>query len=115
MKDDDGIVVLGFTGTVDFLLTSILFGCDGDERLVDNNNLSLLAVDETVDDALVTRDVIIGGAVLGSNDVFNDSDEDDDDEGGDGESLPILEHVCASKANGLWLESYYYLNLKNKT
>jgi hypothetical protein len=50
--------------------------------------LSLLDVDERMDEDLVTRDVIMGGAVLGSNDVFKENDE-----GGDGESFPILEHV----------------------
>ncbi len=45
-----------------------------------------------MDEDLVTRDVIMGGAVLGSNDVFKDNDEDND-EGGDGEFFPILEHV----------------------
>jgi hypothetical protein len=58
--------------------------------------LSLLDVDERMDEDLVTRDVIMGGAVLGSIDVFKDKDE-----GGDGESFPMLEHVCASRANGL--------------
>ncbi|CAF5091701.1 unnamed protein product, partial [Rotaria socialis] len=66
----------------------------GDERLDDNNNLSVLTADERVDEDLFTRDVIIGGAVLGSNDVFKDKyEDDDDDDGGDGESLPMLEHV----------------------
>ncbi len=41
-----------------------------------------------MDEDLVTRDVIMGGAVLGSNDAFKENDE-----GGDGESFPILEHV----------------------
>jgi len=58
--------------------------------------LSLLDVDERMDEDLVTRDVIMGGAVFGSNDVFKGKDE-----GGDGESFPILEHVCARRANGL--------------
>jgi hypothetical protein len=84
---------VGFTGCVDFLFAIILFVCDGDERLDDNNDLSLLDVDERMDEDLVTRDVIMGGAVLGSNDVFKDNDDDEDDEGGDGESFPILEHV----------------------
>jgi hypothetical protein len=84
---------VGFTGSVDFLFAMILFVCDGDERFDDDNNLSLLDVDERMDEDLVTRDVIMGGAGLGSNDVFKDNDEHDDDEGGEGESLPILEHV----------------------
>jgi hypothetical protein len=91
--DDDVIVVLGFTGSVDFLFVIILFDCDGDERLDDDDDLSLLDIVERMDEDLVTRDVIIGGAVLGSNDVFKDKEDDDDDEGGDGESFPILEHV----------------------
>jgi len=81
---------LGFTGSVDFLFVIVLFSCDGDERLDDDNDLSLLDVDddERMDEDLVTRDVIMGGAVLGSDDVFKDNDD-----GGDGESFPILEHV----------------------
>jgi len=79
---------LDFTGCVDFLFVIVLFVCDGDERLDDDNDLSLLDIDERMDEDLVTRDVIMGGAVLGSNDVFKDNDE-----GGDGESFPILEQV----------------------
>ncbi len=96
---------MDFTGCVDFLFVIVLFVCDGDERLDDDNDLSLLDIDERMDEDLVTRDVIMGGAVLGSNDVFKDNDEDND-EGGDGEFFPILEHVWARRANGLWLESY---------
>jgi len=94
-KDDDDVrIVLGFTGSVDFLFVIILFVCDGDERFDDDDDdLSLLDIDERMDEDLVTRDVIMGGAVFGSNDVFEDKDEDDEDEGGDGESFPILEHV----------------------
>jgi hypothetical protein len=55
--------------------------------------LSLLDVDERMDEDLVTRDVIMGGAVLGSNDVFKDKDEEDEEDGGEGESFPILEQV----------------------
>ena len=85
--------MLGFTGSVDFLFVIVLFVCEGDERLVDDNDLSLLDVDDRMDEDFVTRDVIMGGAVLGSSDdVFSENDEDEDD-GGDGESFPILEHV----------------------
>jgi hypothetical protein len=87
-KDEDGTIVLGFTGSVDFLFAIVLFVCDGDERFDDDNNLSLLDVVERMDEDLVTRDVIMGGAVLGSSDEFKDNDE-----GGDGESFPMLEHV----------------------
>lgn len=55
--------VKGFTGCVDFLFAMILFVCNGDERFDDNNDLSLLDVDERMDEDLVTRDVIMGGAV----------------------------------------------------
>lgn len=86
-------VEMGFTGCVDFLFARVQLVCDGDERFDDNNDLSLLDVDERMDEDLVTRDVIMGGAVFDSNEVFKDNDDDDEDEGGDGESFPILEHV----------------------
>ena len=94
-KDEAGRIVLGFTGSVDFLVVSVLFDCEGDERLVDDDDddLSLLDADERMDEDFVTRDVIMGGAVFGSSDdAFNEKD-DDEDEGGEGESLPMLEHV----------------------
>lgn len=95
-----------FTGCVDFLFARVQLVCEGDERFDDNNDLSLLVVDERMDEDLVTRDVIMGGAVFDSNEVFKDNDDDEDDDGGDGESLPILEQVWARRAKGLWLESY---------
>ena len=80
---------MGFTGTVDFLFVLVLLGCNGAERFDnDTNVLSLLDVDERTDIGLVTRDVIIAGVVLGSDDVLKDKDEGDDIG-----SLPILEHV----------------------
>ena len=99
MKDDDGTGREDLTEAVDFLfgLLLLLVGCDGDERFDESNVLSLLDLDERIDEDFVTRDVIIGGAVFGSDDVFEDKDE----AGGDGESLPMLEHGCASRASGL--------------
>lgn len=95
MKDednDDDIVVLPFTGCVDFLVVGVLFVWDGDERF-DIDDLSLVDVDERTDEDLLTRDVIIGDAVFNSKELFKDNDDDDDDVGGDGQSFPILEHV----------------------
>jgi hypothetical protein len=84
MKDED--IAWGFNGSVHFLL---VFNCESDERLVD-----LSVLDNDVDEDFVTSDVIMGGAEF--------------DIGEDGQSFPILEHVWARRANGLWLESYYY-------
>jgi hypothetical protein len=93
MKDDDVDIALGLNGIGHFLFVFILFNCESDERLVDENDLSVLD-DNILDEDFVTRDVIMGGAEF-------DIDEDED-----GQSFPILEHVWARRANGLWLESY---------
>lgn len=107
-EDDDESVACDFTGCVDFFVMFVLFVWDdGDERF-DDDDLSLVDVDERMDEDLLTRDVIIGEALVDSNELFKDNEL-----GGDGESLPILEHVWARRANGLWLASYF--NKREKT
>lgn len=98
MKDEDVDIGFVFNESVDFLFVWRLFDDKGDELLVGNNDLSELERFDKED--LRTRDVIIGGVGIECDD-------------GDGEeSLPILEHVWARRANGLWLESYYIEQIK---
>ena len=76
---NDGAIIEPFTGGVDFFVAIVLFICEGDERFDekeeeddddDDNDLSMLDVDEGMDEDLVTSDVIMGGAGLGNNDVL---------------------------------------------
>lgn len=93
MNDEDVDAGFVFNESVDFLFVWRLFKGTGDEFLVDKDDLSELDIFD--DEDLRTRDVIIGGVGV------------ECDEGDDEESFPILEHVCARSANGLWLGSYY--------
>ncbi len=72
--DDDDNIGLVFNESVDFLLFGfkLLFDCESDEFLIDENDLSELEI-LFDDEDFVTRDVIL--------------DEDEE------ESFPILEHV----------------------
>ncbi len=71
-----------------FLFEFILFNWEDDKRFLDENDLSEF---DRLDEDFVMKDVIIG-------ELEFEIDE---------QSFPILEHVWAKRANGLWLESYY--------
>lgn len=70
-KEDDGAIIEPFTGGVDFFVGIVLFVCEGDERLEEEDDeWSTFDVDEGMDEDLVTSDVIMGGAGFGNNDVL---------------------------------------------